>query len=48
MIADQRPHPQVRRIPVSGPEMFWQMALIWRRGAPLPQAARAWLTLAGV
>jgi len=48
MIADQRPHPEVRRIPVSGPEMFWQMALIWRRGAPLPHAARAWLTLAGV
>jgi len=47
MIAQQRPQPLTRRVPVDGPEIFWHMALIWRRGAYLSHAAQAWLALAG-
>ena len=47
MIARQRPHPLTRRITVGQPAIFWHMALIWRRGGYLPNAARAWLDLTG-
>jgi DNA-binding transcriptional LysR family regulator len=45
MIAEQRPHPMTRRVPVDQPEIFWHMALIWRRGGYLSPAAQAWLAL---
>jgi DNA-binding transcriptional LysR family regulator len=47
MIAEQRPHPMVKRIPVNHPNIYWHMALIWRRGAFLSEAAKGWLALAG-
>jgi len=46
MIAEQRPHPLTRRIPVQEPALFWHLALIWRRGGYLSPAAQAWLALA--
>jgi len=46
MIAQQRKHPGVQPIGVGEPSMEWRMALIWRRGAYLSQAAKAWLELA--
>jgi DNA-binding transcriptional LysR family regulator len=45
MIAEQRKHPQVKRIPLSEPHTNWHMAMIWRRGAFLSHAAKAWLEL---
>jgi DNA-binding transcriptional LysR family regulator len=45
MIAEQKKHENVRRIGISAPAMDWHMALIWRRGAYLPHAAKAWLAL---
>jgi DNA-binding transcriptional LysR family regulator len=45
MIAEQRPHPLVKRLPISHPNIYWHMALIWRRGAFLSEAAKAWLAL---
>ncbi|MGO4704337.1 LysR family transcriptional regulator [Microvirga sp. 2MCAF38] len=46
MIAEQRAHPAVRRLLLDEPETDWHMALVWRRGAYLSHAARAWLALA--
>jgi DNA-binding transcriptional LysR family regulator len=46
MIARQKRHPQVRPVGIINPVMDWHMALIWRRGAYLPHAAKAWLALA--
>ncbi len=46
MIAEQRPHPLTRRIPLEQPSIFWHIALIWRRGGYLSPAAQAWLDLA--
>lgn len=45
MIAEQRPNPGVRHVPIAAPAIFWHMALIWRRGAFLSPEAKAWLTL---
>lgn len=45
MIAEQRAHPSVRRIAVVQPKIKWDMALIWRRGGFLSEAAKAWLAL---
>ncbi|MEP9377686.1 LysR family transcriptional regulator [Aquabacter sp. CN5-332] len=45
MIADQRSHPAVARVLLDEPETEWNMALIWRRGGYLSEAARAWLAL---
>jgi DNA-binding transcriptional LysR family regulator len=45
MIAEQKPHPDVRHISIATARMNWHMAMIWRRGAYLPLAAKAWLTL---
>lgn len=47
MIARQRAHPAVRRIAITDPAMEWNIALIWRRGGRLPQAAQAWMALTG-
>jgi DNA-binding transcriptional LysR family regulator len=43
--ADQRPHSGVRQLAVTAPGFDWHVALIWRRGAYLSHAARAWLAL---
>lgn len=45
MIARQKPHPLVRHVPVIEPAIFWHLALIWRRGSYLSEAAKAWLAL---
>ncbi|MCD8552658.1 LysR family transcriptional regulator [Seleniivibrio sp.] len=45
MIAAQHPHPKTRLVPVGDPSIFWRMSLMWRKGAYLPPAARAWLEL---
>lgn len=46
MIAAQRAHAGVCHRPVTDPGLNWHMAFIWRRGAFLPHAARAWLDMA--
>ncbi len=45
MIAEQRAHPGVAQVPLAEPGTDWSMALIWRRGGYLSDAARAWLAL---
>ncbi|MEW6121086.1 MAG: LysR family transcriptional regulator [Pseudomonadota bacterium] len=45
MIAEQRAHEGVARVPLDEPGIDWRMALIWRRGGYLSDAARAWLDL---
>lgn len=44
-IAEQRHHPTVARVPLTDPRIDWDMAMIWRRGAYLSHAARAWLAI---
>jgi DNA-binding transcriptional LysR family regulator len=44
LIAEQ--HPSVRAVRLAEPDTDWDMAMIWRRGAYLSTAARAWLDLA--
>ncbi|OYX14785.1 MAG: LysR family transcriptional regulator [Rhizobiales bacterium 32-66-8] len=44
-IAEQRSNPAVARVPLDEPHTDWSMALIWRRGGYLSDAARAWLAL---
>jgi DNA-binding transcriptional LysR family regulator len=46
MIAEQRKHSSVKRIPLSEPHTDWHIAMIWRRGGFLSHAAKAWLDLA--
>jgi len=43
MIAEQRKHPSVSRVLLVEPDTDWHIAMVWRRGAYLSQAARAWL-----
>ncbi|MCL7997772.1 LysR family transcriptional regulator [Brucella sp. 21LCYQ03] len=45
MIAEQRKHPGVRIHQIRNVQLDWDMALVWRKGAFLSHAARAWLTL---
>ena len=45
MIAEQRSHPAVRHVPLVDPGTEWHIAMIWRRGAYLSHAAKAWLAL---
>lgn len=45
MIAEQRHHPGVRIHGIKGADVNWHLALIWRKGAFLSHAARAWLEL---
>ncbi|MFC0218674.1 LysR family transcriptional regulator [Pseudochelatococcus lubricantis] len=46
MIAGQRPHAQVKAVPLQDPLTDWHMALIWRHGAYLSHSSRAWLEIA--
>ncbi|MFC4350292.1 LysR family transcriptional regulator [Fodinicurvata halophila] len=46
MIAEKRRHPRVASVVVADPDFHWHIALLWRRGAYLSHAARAWLELA--
>lgn len=46
LIAAQRAHPAVRAVPLDEPGTDWAMAMIWRRGGYLSDAARAWLAVA--
>ena len=43
VVAEQRPHRLVRRVPLDEPKCKWRIALAWRRGGYLSHAARAWL-----
>jgi DNA-binding transcriptional LysR family regulator len=45
MIAEQRSHPSVRRIMLVESQTEWHIAMIWRRGAYLSHAAKAWLAI---
>ncbi len=42
-IAEQRMPPGVCRVPIDDPAMVWNIALVWRRGGYLSQAAQAWI-----
>lgn len=46
MIAEQRQHPGVSIQQITDAEVNWHMALIWRKGAFLSHAAKAWIALA--
>lgn len=45
MIAVQSNPAGIRRIPVGRPQIFWHMALIWRRDGYQSETAKAWLSL---
>ncbi|MBB3771953.1 DNA-binding transcriptional LysR family regulator [Angulomicrobium tetraedrale] len=47
LIAAQRPDPAVRQVLLDEPGTEWIMAMCWRRGAFLSEAAKAWLALVG-
>ena len=47
MIADQRAHVSVARVPLDQPDTAWDMAILWRKDAFVPHAARAWLDIVG-
>src|SRR4029077_13216645 len=44
-VAEQRKHPSVARVRLAEADMDWHIAMIWRRGAYLSHAAKAWLDL---
>jgi DNA-binding transcriptional LysR family regulator len=43
LIADQLSNPSVRSVLLLEPQAEWHIAMIWRRGAYLSHAAKAWL-----
>jgi DNA-binding transcriptional LysR family regulator len=45
MIAEQRSHPSVHRTLLVESQTEWHIAMIWRRGAYLSHAAKAWLAI---
>lgn len=45
MIAEQRSHPSVCQVPLVESHTEWHIAMIWRRGAYLSHAAKAWLDI---
>jgi DNA-binding transcriptional LysR family regulator len=45
MIAEQRPHRDVRIVALDEPRTAWDMAMVWRKGGYLSHAARAWLEI---
>lgn len=45
LMADRKPHAEVRQVLLDEPGTEWRMALVWRRGGYLAHAARAWVTL---
>lgn len=46
LIVEHRPHEALAVVAVTEPDIEWRMALAWRAGAYLSQAAKAWLSLA--
>lgn len=46
LIAEDRGHPGVARLLLEEPAIDWEIAMIWRRGAYLSHAAKAWLEVA--
>lgn len=45
MLAEQRRQPLVRHVAIVEPSLVWDVAMIWRRGAYLSHAAKAWLAI---
>jgi DNA-binding transcriptional LysR family regulator len=45
MIAEQRGHPAVRQVLLVEAQTEWHIAMMWRRGAFLSHAAKAWLAI---
>ena len=45
MIAEELNHRNVRCVLLREPQTEWKFVMIWRRGAYLPPAARAWLAI---
>jgi DNA-binding transcriptional LysR family regulator len=43
VLAERRPHPSLRSVLLDEPKCRWRIALAWRRGGYLSDAARAWL-----
>jgi DNA-binding transcriptional LysR family regulator len=46
IVVASRDHSSIRAIEVEDKDMWWRMALIWKKGRPLSPAARRWLQLA--
>jgi DNA-binding transcriptional LysR family regulator len=46
LLAAHRLRPGVARLPLRAPAIDWDIAMIWRRGAFLSHAAKAWLAVA--
>lgn len=46
LVAHQHAADAVKMVPLAEPDLRWHMALLWRRGAGLSPAARAWVDLA--
>lgn len=46
MLVEHRQHPSVGYVRLAEPQTDWHMAMIWRRGAFLSHAAKAWLDIA--
>jgi DNA-binding transcriptional LysR family regulator len=45
MIAEQRAHPGVKSVLLAEAHLDWRLSMIWRRGAYLSHAAKAWLAV---
>jgi len=45
MIAKQRRHPAIEYLLLAEPQLGWNVAMVWRRGAYLSHAANAWLSI---
>jgi len=46
MLAEQVPNARVRALLLTEPETEWRLGMLWRKGAYLSHAARAWLDIA--
>jgi DNA-binding transcriptional LysR family regulator len=47
ILADQANGPRVKALLLTEPDTEWRLTMIWRRGAYLSHAARAWLEMTG-
>ena len=47
LVARKMERPGLVRMPLLSPPLRWDLAFVWRRGAYLSRAAKAWLELAG-
>ena len=47
IVARELERPGVVRLALDEPDLRWDIAFIWRRGAYLSRAAQAWLDLIG-